>query len=222
MSREEFLSSSDALYHGGTKPLELKHVFDYRAEEYHREHDGSATLGFGFYATDSREDAEHYSRVRGVRSTERHVATLLPFDARVLDLRAEHDKTCNAPVPRDIAEAWKAAFLAYYHVRTRRDGFVGAIFDGFEDQYAAFLEKALALPAIDLRKLLGTTPDRALGSPNCATPPWMHLFADFMRQQGYDGLVYNEGGEGWQSTVASYVFYNLEKIGTYESWQERD
>lgn len=155
------------------------------------------------------------------RKPERYVAEVLPFQARVLDLRATIDVDLNAPVPHNLAEAWAKAFVSYLAKRKPREGNIGQIFAGFEVQYAVFLEKLLKRKAIDLRVLLGTTSDRELGSPNVSTPPWMHMFADFMRQQGYDGVVYNEGGEGWGNVVASYVFYNVEKIGTYESWQER-
>lgn len=61
MSQEAFSSSGELLFHGSANPLAFQHEFDYRSEAYHQENDGSKTLGYGFYATDSREDAEHYS-----------------------------------------------------------------------------------------------------------------------------------------------------------------
>ena len=79
----------------------------------------------------------------------------------------------------------------------------------------------LTLDEIDLRVLLGTAPSKQIKSMNLPSPPWTVLFSDFMLEEGYDGLVYNEGGEGTQGKGGtSYVFYNLKKIGTYESWHE--
>jgi hypothetical protein len=42
-----------------------------------------------------------------------------------------------------------------------------------------------------------------------------------MLSQNYDGIVYNEGGDHPdQEHTTSYVFYNPEKIGTYETWHQ--
>ena len=221
MTREEFEKSNDLLFHGSAAPLEFKKAFDYRAEGYLRENDGSSTLGFGLYTTDSRPDAEQYSRVRQAgRSAERHVSNILPFEARVLDLRWSADMVRNAPFPRELVEAWQAHFMAYFKTRKPREGNLGAILDSSEIQYAQFLARAVQARAVDLRVLLETAPDPQLKSRNLPSPYWSFLFSDFMLGRGYDGLVYNEGGEGWGAGSASFVFYNLKKVGTYESWNE--
>ena len=139
------------------KPLSFSPVHDYRSEDYLRDtDDGSATLGFGFYTTDNKDEASNYSFVRQGRNVQAHliVTPILPYQARVLG-------TAHSP-------------------RTRNSVYM-------------------------------------------PSPPWAYLFSDFMREEGYDGLVYNEGGEGHQAKGGtSYVFYNLDTIGTYESWRERD
>ncbi len=67
--------------------------------------------------------------------------------------------------------------------------------------------------------MLGTAPSKQVKSPNLPSPPWTMLFSEFMLAKGFDGLVYNEGGEGkYGKGGTTYVFYNLKKIGTYESW----
>ena len=44
-------------------------------------------------------------------------------------------------------------------------------------------------------------------------------FRNFMLEQGYDGIIYIEGGDHPDHVApVSYVFYNLEKIGTYDAW----
>ena len=78
------------------------------------------------------------------------------------------------------------------------------------------------MPAVDLRVMLETAPDPNLRSRYLPSPPWMKMFSNFMQQEGYDGIVYIEGGEGAKrQNSQSYVFYNLERVGTYDSWQSR-
>lgn len=222
MTREQFEQAPDLLFHGSASPFDFRNVFDYRAEGYIRENDGSATLGFGFYTTDSRHDAEQYSRVRQAgKSSEIHLAPVLPFEARMLDLRWSADKSRNAPFPHELAEGWRAAFMRYFKDRKPREGNIGAILDSSEIQYAQFLERALQAKAVDLRVLLETAPDLQLKSRNLPSPYWSFLFSDFMLDQGYDGLVYTEGSEGWGTFPSSFVFYNLKKIGTHESWHAK-
>ena len=42
-----------------------------------------------------------------------------------------------------------------------------------------------------------------------------------MQKEGYDGIIYIEGGDiPEQKNPTTYVFYDLEKVGTFESWRE--
>ncbi|HBR80331.1 TPA: hypothetical protein DEA21_01615 [Candidatus Uhrbacteria bacterium] len=210
ISRAEFEKSPNLLFHGSSKPFEFRPVFDYRSESYIREQDGSTTLGFGFYTSDSREEASQYSRVRqGGKPNENFITPILPFKARVLDLRWKDDQTRNAPFPPGLVEAWRVAFFEYFRNRKPREGNVGMILDSSEVEYATYLERVTKLKAVDLRTLLETAPAPEVKSRNLPSPYWAILFSEFMLAQGYDGLVYNEGGEGWKSHGPSYVFYNL-------------
>ena len=221
LSQDEFDASPDLLFHGSAEALEFHSGFDYRSQKYLVDNDGSTTLGFGFYTTDSRLDATEYSRVRKFHSdSELNVAGILPYQARVLDLRWNAETRRNAPFPKSLAQAWKRKFIEYLRSRTPRKGNLGALLDGCEAEYGLYLDRALNEKGIDLRVLLETAANVRLGSGNYPSPPWGYLFSDFMLQQGYDGLVYTEGGEGWGGSVASYVFYNLNKVGTFESWQK--
>lgn len=92
-----------------------------------------------------------------------------------------------------------------------------------ENEYFSYLLRILKIQNLDLREMLGTAPLRANRkiSLNYPAPPWVATFTQFMIEIGYDGLVFNEGGEtGFQKPVSgpSYVFYNLKKIGPYEYW----
>lgn len=222
MTKQEFESSPDILFHGSAKPFQFRPIYSYQDSEYLKENDGSSTLGFGFYTSDSQTEAHNYSHVRqGGKPELAFVTPVLPFQAKVLDLRWKDDSTRNAPFPADLVEAWKKAFFAYYQNRKPRAGNVGGVHDQMENDYTNHLEKALKLKAVDLRVLLQTAGSPELKSSKYPGPPWTTLFPEFMKSQGYDGLIYNEGGEGWDSHGPSFVFYNLDKIGTFESWDNQ-
>ncbi|OGL97453.1 hypothetical protein A2318_03575 [Candidatus Uhrbacteria bacterium RIFOXYB2_FULL_45_11] len=222
MTKEEFEKSPDILFHGSATPLEFRPVFNFRDDEYLRENDGSTTLGNGFYTTSSREDAECYSGVRKSQGeTRQFVSEVLPFNARVLDLRWKDDKSKNAAVPTELAKAWTEYFSQYLKTRKPRENtWLGSMIEQMETDYPNFLQRALKEDSIDLRVLLQTSPHPKLQSKNLPSPVWSLLFSEFMISQGYDGLIYNEGGEGWNANDATRVFYNLKKIGTFESWQK--
>lgn len=226
LSQEQFEQSPDVLFHGSAQEVKFSPDFDYTSHDYLRDNDGSATLGFGFYAIANRTEAENYSLVRQAdKEAQPKVTSILPHEARVLDLRQEGDVTKNAPIPNELALQWKDTYRAYLDTRPPREesSMTGEILNSLEQKYAEYLDQVVELEKVDLRQLLGTAPLRLekAKSPNHGSPPWATLFSDFMVAEGYDGLIYNEGGEGKDGQGgASYVFYNLEKIGTYESWQE--
>ncbi|MFH1142280.1 MAG: hypothetical protein V1695_01045 [Candidatus Uhrbacteria bacterium] len=222
MTREQFEQSPNLLFHGTPRPMHFSPEFDYHSQEYLTDNDGSTTLGFGFYAIDNQAEASNYSVVRQSRADGQPiVVSILPHEARVLDLRRKDELVKNAPIPRELALKWKDRFLRHLQTRTPREGNIGTIFDSLEQEYAQYLDRVLTLDEIDLRVLLGTAPSKQIKSLNLPSPPWTVLFSDFMLKEDFDGLVYNEGGEGIQGGGGtSYVFYNLKKIGTYESWHE--
>jgi hypothetical protein len=222
LSREEFNRSEDLLFHGSSELFDFSQGFDYGSQEYLQENDGSTTLGFGFYAIDDRVEAENYSIVRQANSSgSPSVIDIMPYQARVLDLRDKSDVTKNVAIPRDLTEKWQAAFLDYLRVKEPRSGNLGTILDSMETEYASYLSRVMDLDEIDLRILLETAPSPKVKSRNLPSPSWTRLFTNFMMNQGFDGLVYNEGGEGRNGKGGStYVFYNLKKIGTYETWNK--
>ena len=224
MTREQFEQSPDLLFHGTRRPMRFSSKFDYRSKEYLADTDGSTTLGFGFYTSDSQTEASNYSVVRQNRAdAPLIVISVLPHEARVLDLRRKNALAENASISRELALKWKERFLRYLQTRPPREGNIGAIHDSHEHEYAQYLEKVLALEEIDLRLLLGTRGSKEIKSIGAQSPMWLMVFSDFMLEEGYDGLVYNEGSEVKQGKGgASYVFYNLKKIGTYESWHEEN
>ncbi|MFZ5366268.1 MAG: hypothetical protein ACOZBZ_03145 [Patescibacteria group bacterium] len=218
LTKEEFAKSPDVLFHGAAKPFNYSPQYDYNSPEYYTEADGSQTIGQGFYTTNNREAAINYSSVRQLgEKKEPVVLTLLPYQAKVLDLRAKNDNTRNASIPRTLFEKWRKFFTDYYHSSSRQN--LPWYITSNEAEYLLYLARVSKLDQVDLRIMLETAPKAEVKSRNLPSPPWTNLFSNFMKQEGYDGLVYIEGGEDQsRKGHASFVFYNLEKIGTYESW----
>ncbi|MBI2330073.1 hypothetical protein HYU94_01665 [Candidatus Daviesbacteria bacterium] len=223
---EQFNKNPDLLYHGAASHFEYQQTFDYRSEEYCTSSDGSQTLGEGFYTTDSVRSAENYSLVRQHHDVSQFIVMkMLPYQARVFDFRVVTDPTVNAPVSVDLFNKWYEHYRNYFGNQKITENQPWNI-RAMELEYWNFLNRAKRLvdtgELIDLRVMLGTTFFTRLQAPNWPSPCYMKLFANFMVGQGYDGLVYVEGGEGAKrQNSPSYVFYNLEKVGTYNSWQSR-
>jgi hypothetical protein len=223
LTAEEFKNSPDLLFHGSKSHFNLNPNLDYSGEQYFVENDGSLTLGTGFYTTSDRSAAEDYSlirqkgeAVRQKKETEPVILELLPHKAAMLDLRNEKSSDQNIPIPRTLFEKWRERFVRYYKEADRTKQ------HPFEGEYLRYLDEIAEFPDIDLRTMLQTGTDIRLRSNYYTAPPWGQLFADFMKSEGYDGVIYFERGEGENKKIsASYAFYNLEKIGTFEDWQKR-
>jgi len=224
LSAEEFKSSPDLLFHGAMTDFEFSRNFDYRSAEYYEKSDGSQTLGEGFYTTAERDSAENYSEVRQIGQVNNPVVVeVLPYQAKVLDLRAKSDPSKTAPVSKEFFEKWYGRFKQYYKERSSDKNLPWWVTMAESDYMSYLIKLKEAKPSPDLRVMLGTTHSGMPNVPNLnlPSPPWMKLFSNFMVDEGYDGVVYNEGGEGKnRKNHTSYVFYNLDKVGTHKSWHE--
>ena len=175
------------------------------------------------------------------------VSEVLPYQARMLDMRSQGNEMVNAPVPADFFKEWqrfcennvRVVFPGYTNDDINADiGFINATF-GVKDEVIAkeriervrrlsyygdlnrHLSTLRGLAAsekpIDLRSML------SISGHEDVSEFAAFIFSDFMRSKGYDGLIYNEGGErSDQNHTLSYVFYNLQTIGTYDSWHQDD
>lgn len=224
LTEEQFRNSPDLLFHGTATNFRFSRQFDYMSKDYYAKSDGSQTLGEGFYTTAERKAAENYSVVRLIgQEAVPVVLEVLPYRARVLDLRAKSEPSKTAPVPKDLFEKWYERFKAYYKDVVSRKNLPWHVHSA-EAEYMSYLIKLQELrPTPDLRVMLGTAPTgtREIPTLNYPSPHWMKLFSNFMVEEGYDGIVYNEGGEGRNAkNHTTYVFYKLDKVGTFESWQE--
>ncbi len=224
LTRDQFESSADLLYHGSSSPIDFSPAYSYDTEAYREVGEGGQTLGVGFYATDSFSAASNYSRERQNAPQELHVTKVLPYRARVFDFRSKELPSLNAVVPRQLFDSWRDYYrTALGQLPAGDDKLWGTNFfiQAILDDYAAYLDKIKELDKdVTLRVMLDTAPDPDLRGHNYAHPPYMQIFSDFMRSRGHDGLVYVEGGEGPAAVNhTSYVFFNLSTIGTYESWR---
>lgn len=210
LSREEFEKSSELLFHGAES------VFSFQRKIISGPN--SQTVGEGFYTTDDKKNAELYSNIRKDFKGDLVVLSLLPYDARMLDSRAKGNPLLNAPVPVSFAREFlfhirslvKAKFPDIETIKNDRTGEYMNLID-IKDN----LEKQIRENSdnIELRSMLSASGQA--GSSENGAP----YFTEFMLGKGYDGLIYNEGGDHPdQKHTTSYVFYNLEKIGTYETW----
>lgn len=221
MSRDEFSNSSELLFHGSRKSFNYNPKFAYDTDFYTTQ-DGSLTLGTGFYATPDRQQAENYSFVRqsGTERRPLNVISLLPKKAIMLDLRQSDDLEENSSLPKELFERWREKFVRHYKDQDRAK--LPWYENAFETKYLQHLDKLAKYPDIDLRSMLWTCPDKRAADGFYPSPPWMDLFAQFMRDEGYDGVIYIEGGEGAKGgSSPTFCFYNIEKIGTYESWHQK-
>lgn len=216
LTREQFLASPDLLFHGATNPFEFAVDFDFESAGT----EGSATFGLGFYTVDDKQAAEDYAQVR-IKQTRGKVnptvVELLPFQAKMLDLRSKLDMNINGNFPYNFTEKWKEKFNAYMVTRPETEDRIKRYLYESEDEYKVYLEEIVkANTPIHPRVLLDTHIHKFMG------PPWSKLFSDFMVEQGYDGAIIVEASEKDNKTFQpSYVFYTMRKIGTYGTWQKR-
>ncbi len=222
LTQEQFSTSPDLLFHGAISPFEFRNDFDFENSGT----EGSITFGCGLYTIDNKETAQHYAEVRASHSRGPHPPTtmeFLPYDARVLDLRAKGDPNDNGSFPYDLAVKWKVRFDDYAANATYPDTFGGEISKHSDTDYAAHLEEIVKPDTyIHPRVLQMTHLNRFLG------PPWSKMFSDFMVEQGYDGAILIEAAENKKLvpkeelvSQPTYVFYNMDKIGTYDAWQKK-
>ncbi len=210
LSKENFKASPDLLFHGSGKEITFSQNFDYQ----NNPDDNSSKIGFGFYATPNRKDAELYSLAFARKGEKPTIIEMLPYQAKMLDLRRKSDLSHNGSVPQNIFKDWinyyqKWFDTAYGENGKRRPEF----FKWMDSNYLGSLRARSNATSIDLRSMLS---EDGFGKN---TEHAADTFREFMQQEGYDGIIYVEGGDhlGHKSPV-SYVFYNLKKIGTFEAW----
>ncbi len=223
LTEEQFINSPDILYHGTEKPFDFSKNFDYiKFDSPH-----TRTLGAGFYVTPDQKDAELFSEAFGAH--EPLAIPFLPYKARMFDFRAEGGTgRKNAPVPVELMREWAERYKQFYDSQyadyapgedKRLDGVKLIIMENFT-RYLTYINRLVAdNKPVDLRAMMGIDGDQNLSEMTS------HLLKPLMVDRGFDGIIYIEGGdhpEHRNTLPATYVFYNLDKIGTYKAWHDTD
>ncbi|MCL4366021.1 DUF3990 domain-containing protein [Patescibacteria group bacterium] len=222
MNEAEFRSSPNLLYHGAAQEFTYSPTGDF--DPNNTGGDGTHDYGGGFYSTDDLSQARNYSLVRsfGKRSV---VYTLLPYQARMLDVRALNDFSSNGALPKNFVEGWLVYLENFVNDENNfstYSQFLKETFqEGIKDYFLDRVKKALeGNKPINIRG--GDHPNSTGIFQKTKNGLISHIFRDFMLSKGYDGMIYREGGEGKDAkALTGYVFYNSRVIDTWEGWQKR-
>lgn len=231
MTRAEFDASPDALYHAAREHFELDQYFSYddlKNYEHSLLGEGGLTLGAGLYATPELREGRNYMRIRGGNSAKLY--TLVPYLARMLDLRCKDQPSENGDLSKMLVDEWRelihaarARIVEGIQKKTKIE-FMDRIRMERWEEYANYLDAIhQSGQSFDLRTVLGTGIQRSARGrfPEITVtpaPPWIALWTRFMLHKGIDGVLYHEGSEVEDKDSLNAVFYNLEKVGTYASW----
>lgn len=219
LTREQFEQAPDVLWYGvGRRDFVFSRSYGYDDPN----SDGSQTLDEGFYTTKNRSIAEYYSKIRQSQNTqdvkETFARAFLPHNARMYDFRTSNGLH-NRLVSEEFTQEWAKYFLTWFNI-TYAENSLKAPRPVME--YAQFMQK-VANGEIDkplsIFQLLGTGVSEDWRNSNVSLDV-PGLFSTYMRGLGYDGIIVMEGVDGTTSTQedASYVFYNLNVIGDYDTW----
>ena len=212
LSRVEFERSSELLFHGAES--------DFAFQRKIISGPNSQTIGDGFYTTDDKKNAEFYSNIRKSFKGEPVILSLLPYKAKMLDFRTKDNPTINAPVSPDFIIEYRDFIISIIKSQFPngqpdfKTDYQKAYYFQNLSNYRSTLNKLIfGGKPIELRQILsleGNATNSEFGAS---------FFTDFMLKKGYDGVISNEGGDHPdQRHTTSYVFYNLEKLGTYDVW----
>lgn len=210
LTQEEFSNSPYLLYHGSAKKFEYSQDGDFSADD----REGSSTLGFGLYCTDSKEIAQHFASIRWPENAG-HIWEFLPKTAMMLDFRWKQNKW----LPVGIAQYYFQKFREYKLPEKHR--WTQSQLHSRHTDHLNFMEnKIWKWENIDLRELLQTWNNESGATPLSAT--LFGVWEDTMHELGIDGVIYTEGVDGLENkTAASYIFYNTTVIGSFENWKNQ-
>ncbi|MEK7165859.1 MAG: hypothetical protein AAB874_03585, partial [Patescibacteria group bacterium] len=212
------------LYHGGLKPLQVKLDYDNLTDP--DKPDGSVTLGTGLYTSNNQTQAKKYADLRGQSRGGGYLSVVIPYRAKMLDLRGDK------PFPEKLFQEWVEYWLVYFEqnkieYEAKKDKIIldDVIFDA-NNKYSIFLKKIRQITNNEVKRkiryVLGTMNIPEYGISQGLGPIQNDVFAKFMRERGFDGIIAPESGDSKIfEEDDSYVFFNYEVIGTKEDWKER-
>lgn len=219
LSQTEFNSSPHLLFHGAKDEFTFNPSGDPEAQSA-----ASLDYGAGFYTTDDRKQAEIYSMVRKYGEGSPVVYSFLPFQARMLDVRARSDLESIGVLPYEFVQDWLRWLAGYVDNldNFRHTGkFAAAIQADARNDFITRLEKAMSTgKPIVIRSM----PDFEGIFMHAHSGIIDNPFRDFMLSKGFDGMIFRESGESKEDNptdLTGYVFYNQSVIDTWQGWQGR-
>ncbi|QQR79826.1 MAG: hypothetical protein IPJ69_10840 [Deltaproteobacteria bacterium] len=120
--------------------------------------------------------------------------------SRLLDLRLKNHQ--NPGLPLDVVERWEIFFNQHSSQLIEQPFHSRAV-----NHYREYLKNIKLYELTSLQDILR--------SHNGLSPLWVGLFSEFMRSEGFEGIVY-DGPSGEE-----YALFNLEKAGPYDYWQRQ-
>lgn len=223
MSEAEFRTSIELLYHGAAQEFAYSHLGEF--DPSNTEGDGSSDYGSGIYMTDNNPQAINYSLERSShRLTTPIVYSFLPYQARMLDVRESTDPEYNGVLPKPLVEEWAGYLENYVRDENNFSGYNEFLKDVFQGGIRSFLEPVKKALQENQDVYIRSGHDRHSSGIFQRTKNGLidHIFRKFMLAQGYDGMIYKEGGEGEKKAdLTGYVFYNPRVVDTWEGWQKR-
>lgn len=221
LGQEEFDTLPGLLYHVADSPFKFDQKTPYsdrRTGLY------SSTVGHGLYCTDNFEGASNYMQDRG------KTPQLMKFradKAKMFDFRDITDPSYNAPVPRQLFEKFRDFIIQEYekmetngrdatsltNIRQHRTVLIllglgrfdllSQIMQNLPGEVSTLTDRFLPnQQEFDLRTVLSRYAKRGYGTETIA-----YLFTKFILQDGYDGIIYIEGGDSVEFDTPSYVFF---------------
>lgn len=223
LSYEEFIHDPDVLYHGSAEPLKVNPNFDYDELI----DSAGETLGRGLYTTDKPAAAYGYARLRnletrGLDSLDVPTVTpVLPYEARMFDFRDKTGQSNFVEVPEEILTPYVRKFAEHAKRWLETDHSIQKWKQIRVNNALLIMKNWLETKKpVTLFELVSATPNNTnvLGG---LFPEALHeTFAEL----GYDGIIHPDGGQAGATDskgAVSYVFYNLNKVGSYQDWQKR-
>lgn len=222
MSETEFKQSPELLYHGAAKEFSYDPEGEYDLMD--TGGDGATDYGAGFYTTDNYSQAENYSKVRGFRE-DAIVYNFLPHQAKMLDVKDIRDPKINGALPPSFVEEWLSFLEEYLKTEDLFPNFAEWLKKNIRENIkATFIDRVKEQLEKNEPVKIRTDSDGVEGIFWYNENGLIDIaFRDFMVAQGFDGLIYREGGEGKEGKdLTGYVFYNPGVVDTWEGWQNRN
>ncbi len=204
LSLEEFERRAWLYHASSSESFSVTPDFDYSSEIV----DGT-TLGHGLYTTTNKEQAERYAKLRNGS-----VHKLMPYQASMLNLTSA-ERLSNISVPQELVTEW-VEFARPLILQRALDPKTHPLVQQCVIELLGSMPELASKSFVDLRVDI-------LGTPNWRpSSPVEDIWRQFCANHAIDGIITVECIEDESRTAdKTYMFYSLDKVGTYRDWQAR-